>query len=50
MDCKYVVIETYKDGGTWKHFYQTLHSALWNKQEMEEAHRGRSYELVVASD
>lgn len=47
MESKYVVQETCKHGGAGKHFFPTLHSALWNKQEMEQAHPGRKYQLVV---
>lgn len=43
----HMVIETYRDGGTWKHFYFARLEALWAIEQMREAHSARQYELVT---
>lgn len=41
----YVVVEHYRDGGVFSHFYVTSRDAKRSKKYMEEAHPGRTYEI-----
>lgn len=40
------VIETYRDGGVWKHGFYDVVTARRNMGAMKRANKGRSYELV----
>ena len=41
-----VVIETYRDGGTWTHVYRDKDLARRSMKAMQSAHPTRSYELL----
>lgn len=47
---KYKILEVYRDGDKWTHYYPSKQQAEWGMEELKAAHPGRSYELVkVAS-
>lgn len=46
MHYTWVVIETYKDGFVWTHYYLTKQMAEWGIEDLREAHKGRTYDLV----
>lgn len=46
----HVVIEHYRDGGTWTHWYTSQQMAEWGVEDMQEAHKGRKYEIKLRPD
>lgn len=46
----WVVIETYPDGGTWMHFFESNRAAARAVKDMERAHVARRYELRRTTD
>lgn len=47
MKYKYVVVENYRDGGTFRHHFFSMRDARMALEDMQEAHLGRTYELVT---
>ena len=49
MSLTFWVVETYRDGTVWRHAYPTRQDAERNMRAMQEANKGRSYELLPGS-
>jgi hypothetical protein len=47
---KWLVIERYPDGGTWRHMFVNERDARWVIEDMQEAHKGRKYVLSALPD
>lgn len=47
---KFIVIETYRDGGKWTHTFPSEGEAKRQMGLMQEAHPARTYEYVVPQD
>jgi hypothetical protein len=43
---RWTVIENYRDGGVWPHYFFTEEDARRHMKAMQEAHPPRTYELV----
>lgn len=46
MNYRFVVIEKYRDGGIWRHFYPSFDLAEEAAEDMRAAHPGRRYEIL----
>lgn len=43
---KYKIVETYRDGGCWNHYYSNKQNADWGMEDLKAAHPGRKYEMI----
>ena len=41
----HIVTEYYPDGGTWTHWHTSREDAEYSVEVMQEAHKGRKYEI-----
>lgn len=50
MYYKWIVLEGYLDGFVWTHYYTTKQNAEWAIEDMQAAHKGRTYNLIEKSN
>lgn len=47
---RYLVVEHYPDGGTWRHYFTNKLDAEWAIEVMQGDHKGRKYVLTEIND